>query len=118
MTAGEYVKAAIEMAASLEGHELAKGCERKQARAKVAVLFGIPRTVLHGLRYRPPKTIAADIFDRLCVAVERQARAEIRNLENEIAKANARRLGSRCGLERAADAADRGARTLLGGSDE
>ena len=113
MTAGEYVEAAREMAASLEDNEVANGIERKYARAKVASLSGISYGLLHSLRYRPPKTIAADLFDRLCTAVERQARRKIGDLENEIAKANSRHLGSRCGLERAANAAARSARALL-----
>jgi hypothetical protein len=44
-------------------------------------------------RYQPPKTIAADIYYRLCIAVEKQASEKIRALEHEITTSCARRRG-------------------------
>jgi hypothetical protein len=90
----KYLEQAAEMAAALEEREMQAAHSRPRARESVERKYGIPASLLHSLRHRPPKTIAADIFDRLLGAVESQAAEQIRNLENEIASVMARRLGA------------------------
>jgi hypothetical protein len=93
MNAAAFVDSAREMAATLEDREVSAG-SRLLARERVARLAGIPSSLLHSLRYRPPKQIAADVYARLCAAVERQAALQIGQLENEILAARARRSGA------------------------
>ena len=94
MDAAAFVDSAREMAAALEDREIPAARSRPLARLRVSRLAGVSASLLHSLRYRPPKQIAADVFERLCIAVERQALTQIRTLENEIAAAHARRLGA------------------------
>jgi hypothetical protein len=93
MSAAAFVDSAREMAAVLEDRELAAG-SRPHARKRVARMAGVPASLLHSLRYRPPKRIAADAYERLCAAIERQAAIQIGQLENEILAARARRRGA------------------------
>jgi hypothetical protein len=90
MDAAAFVGRAREMAALLEDREIATSRSRPLARAAVARLAGVPASLLHSLRYRPPKTIAADAYRRLCMAVECQAARQIGHLENEILTHRAR----------------------------
>lgn len=94
MDAAVFVDRAREMAAALEDREAFEAKSRPAARRRVARLAGIPASLLHSLRYRRPKTIAADVFDKLCAAVERQALKQIRTARHEISTARARRLGA------------------------
>lgn len=93
MDATAFVDRARDMATTLEDRELGAARSRPRARQRVSRLARVPVSLLHSLRYRPPKQIAADVFARLCAAVERQAIDQIRIAENEISKARARRLG-------------------------
>jgi len=93
MDASGFVDDARKMAAALEDKEVDATGSRRLARDRVARFTGIRISFLHTLRYRPPKTIAADVFDRLCVATERKAAEQIRAAEHEIATARARRMG-------------------------
>ncbi|MGH6822024.1 MAG: hypothetical protein ACREC4_00805 [Methylocella sp.] len=101
------------MATSLENLEMQTALSRPRARLRVASRFGIPASLLHSLRYRPPKTIAADVYARLAIAIERQAAEQIRSFEHEIAKARARGLGAADRRLWEAEAAVRHARALL-----
>ena len=94
MDAAVFVERAREMAAALEDQEVLNARSRPIAREHVSRSSGVSASLLHSLRYRPPKRIAADAFERLCVAVERQAFNQIRTAEYEIAKARARRDGA------------------------
>lgn len=93
MDAAAFVTQAREMAAALEGREVAAAGSRPIARAIAARHAGIPASLLHSLRYRPPKRIAAESYQRLCVAIERQAERHREKLQDEIIAARARRLG-------------------------
>lgn len=93
MDAAAFVDRAREMAAALENREVGAAGSRPIARAAAARHAGIPASLLHSLRYRPPKHIAAESYQRLCVAVERQAERDLGKLQNEIIAARARRLG-------------------------
>lgn len=93
MDAAAFVAQAREMAASLEGREVPAAGSRPLARAIAARSAGVPASLLHSLRYRPPKRIAAESYQRLCVAVERQAERHREKLQDEIIAARARRLG-------------------------
>lgn len=109
-----FVERAREMATFLEDRENVIARSRPAARRSVARLAGVSSTLLHSLRYRPPKQIAADAFARLCAAVESQALAQIRMLEGEISIARACRRGADdrvlCEVETALDKA----RALIG----
>lgn len=113
LNAGAYVEEARRVASTLEENEMKAALTRPRARLRIASRFGIPAAVLHSLRYRPPKTITADMFDRLLRAVEHQAEEQIRNLEHEITKARSCRLGIDNGHIGAAETAARRARALL-----
>lgn len=93
MDAAAFVDRAREMAAALEGREVDAAGSRPIARAIAARSAGVPASLLHSLRYRPPKRIAAESYQRLCVAVERQAERHREKLQHEIIAARARRLG-------------------------
>lgn len=116
MDAATFVDQAREMAASLEDQEAIAIKSRQLARLRVARIAGISAALLHSLRYRPPKTIAADAFERLCIAVERQAASQIRKAQHEIASARARRLGvDDCALREVEAALDKARALLKGG---
>jgi hypothetical protein len=102
------------MAAALEDRETPIARSRPVARERVARLAGVSKSLLHSLRYRRPKTIAADVYHRLCVAVERQAEKQIGHLENEISTAKSRRLGADDDNIRKAENALEQARAFLG----
>ena len=93
MDAAAFVDRAAKMAAMLEDREVFDVRSRPIARKRVARLAGVPASLLHSLRYRPPKTIAADAYARLCAAIERQAITQIGKAFDEIAEARARRAG-------------------------
>ena len=93
MDARSYVDKAREMASELEDRETAAVGSRPVARRRLARVSGVPLSVLHSLRYRPPKTISADVFDKLCAAIERQAEQQIRILQDAICEARSRRSG-------------------------
>jgi hypothetical protein len=93
MDAAAFVDRAAKMAASLENREAAAVGSRPLARRRVARVAGVSASLLHSLRYRRPKTIAADAYNRLCLAFERQAINQIRKAFDEIAAARARRPG-------------------------
>jgi hypothetical protein len=94
MNAATFVEIACSIAADLEDREIRYGRSRPDARQRVARIAGVPASLLHSLRYRRPKTIGADVFERLCSAVERQATQQIKELENEILAIEARRIGA------------------------
>jgi hypothetical protein len=83
------------------------------ARARIEAKYGIPSSSLYALRRRQPKTIPADLYDRLAAAVEDACSKQIRTLESEIAIAQAAR-GSRHLVVRAAIAARDLAEKILG----
>jgi hypothetical protein len=123
MDAAAYVARAREMAAALEDRESLNTRSRPTARQRVARIAGVPASLLHSLRYRPPKTIAADVYNSLCAAIERKALEQIRMSEHEIAAVRARYLGvdnrafGEAGVAcREAEAAIAKARALLNGA--
>jgi hypothetical protein len=93
MDAAAFVDRAAKMAATLEDREVFDVRSRPIARQRVARFVGVSAALLHSLRYRPPKSIAADAYARLCVAIERCAEAQIRTAHNEILAARACRRG-------------------------
>lgn len=113
MTSAVYVEQARKLARALEEREVARGMTRPVARARVEARFGLPASLLRSLRYRCPKSIGADVFDKLLMAVEHQAEEQIRTLEHEIATARACRLGVNDGRLREAEIAATYARSLL-----
>jgi hypothetical protein len=113
MDAAVFVDRAREMAAALEDREVLATRSRPIARQRVAHLSGVAASLLHSLRYRPPKQIAADAFERLCAATERKAAEQIRIAEHEIAKARARRIGTDDRALREVEAALAMARALI-----
>ncbi|QAY96681.1 hypothetical protein CWB41_13870 [Methylovirgula ligni] len=92
MSAATYVDDAREMAAALEEREARLAGSLAQARRNLAARFGIAARIFYALRHRPPKTITADIYDRLCAALEVSAAQGIRTLQHEMATAHQRRL--------------------------
>ena len=117
MGASGFVDDTRTMAEALEDKEVEAAGSRRNARARVARLSGIPLSFLHTLRYRPPKTIAVDIFDRLCVATERKAAEQIRAAEHDLSTARARRPGIDHSALCEVEAALAKARALLWGKE-
>ncbi len=117
MDAASFVDDARRMAAALEDKEVEAGGSRRLARDRVARLSGIRASFLGTLRYRPPKTIAADIFDRLCAATLRKAAEQIRAAEHEISTTRALRPGIDHSALREAEIALAKARELLWGKE-
>lgn len=101
------------MASALEEIEMRMALSRPRARLRVASRFSIPASLLHSLRYRPPKTISADVFDKLSIAIEHQAAEQIRNLEHAISTARSIRLGIDDSNIRKAEVSLQRARDLL-----
>jgi hypothetical protein len=93
MNAAAFVDRAREIAMALEDREIGAARSRPLARQRVSRLARVPVSLLHSLRYRPPKQIAADVFARLCAAIERQAINQIKKAEHDISTARARRGG-------------------------
>lgn len=93
MDAAAFVDQARDMAAALEDREISAARSRPIARQVAARAAGVPPSLFHSLRYRPPKRIAADSYQRLCVAIERQAEKQRGKLRDEIIASRARRLG-------------------------
>lgn len=87
MSAAVYVDRARQMARFLEDREADVIGDRELAREHIKRRYGIASSVLYSLRYRPPKQIAADIYAKLCTAVEDVAQRQIKILEIEIAAA-------------------------------
>ena len=110
MDASIFVERARLMAATLEDREAGS---RPAARRRASRLAGVPASLLHSLRYRPPKTIAADAYARLCAAIEQQAITQIKKAFNEIAAARARRPGIDESALREIEAALASAQALL-----
>ena len=114
MNAAVYVERAREMAAALVDRESLVTRSRPAARESVARASGVSPSLLHSLRYRPPKQIAADVFERLCAAVEQAAENQIRAAQHEIETARARRPCVDDRALREAQIALENARTSLG----
>lgn len=113
MDAAAFVDRARKMAATLEDRETFDLRSRPLARQRVARVAGVSASLLHSLRYRPPKSIAADTYNRLCDAFERQAINQIWKAFDEIASARARRPGVDDRALREIEAALEKARALL-----
>ena len=104
MDAHSYVKQAQHFAEVLETRESAMALvDAPTARARISRRFGISKSVLHSLRYRPPKTVPIDIFTKLVAAVEHQAAEIIRACEHDMATAKSCGVGvnngTLCALE-------------------
>lgn len=102
MSAAAYVADAREMAELLEEREAKVAGNLPDARRNLASRFGIAASIFYALRHRPPKSIGADIYDRLCAAIEYEAAQGIRKLQHEMATAEKRRLRLRQGHARRA----------------
>ena len=102
MDAHSYVKQAQRFAETLESRESAMASvDAPTARARISRRFGISKSVLHSLRYRPPKTIPIDVFSKLVAAVEHQAAELIRACEHDMATAKSCSIGVNDGILRA-----------------
>lgn len=95
MSAAAFVDHARSMARFLEDREAHALGDRELARARIEQRYGIAGSVLYSLRYRPPKQIAADVYSRLCQAVEDSAGRQMKALEHEVAKAREGNSGLR-----------------------
>jgi hypothetical protein len=95
MSSAAYVDRARGMARFLEDHEASQVGDREIARVRLQARYGIAGSIFHSLRYRPPKQIAAEVFNALCDAVEDVATRQIRAFEHEIAEARSSRLSHR-----------------------
>ncbi len=91
MSSVSYVDRARGMARYVEDREFDLIGDRKTARSTAERKYGIPSQVFHNLRYCPPKTIAVDLYHRLCEAVETAASRHIQQLEQNIAEARSGR---------------------------
>lgn len=94
MNAACFVERAREMASSLEDRENDAVDDLPVARQIAAGKAGVRASLFYSLRYRPPKTVAADVFNNLCAAIERRAMDQIGIAKHEITTARARRLGA------------------------
>jgi hypothetical protein len=61
----------------------------EEAMHRIEARFGVPYSTLWGLRYRKPKTIAADLFLRIRGAYLAMCERELRKLEHDLAVASA-----------------------------
>lgn len=94
MNASTFVDEAREMSLSLENRQNSELKDLPEARRQVAMMTGVCVSMLYSLRYRPPKTVGADVYNRLCAAIERRALTQIRTAHHEISTARSRRLGA------------------------
>lgn len=88
LTRTEYVDCARAWADALVWNECRGPGEIASARARVAVRYGIPARLLKDLKYRPPKRIAVEIFERLRVAYLTQVERQVSRFERELADAS------------------------------
>lgn len=102
MSAAVFVEQARGMARFLEDREFAHVGDREIARARIEQRYGVSGSILYALRYRPPKQVAAEVYARLCAAVEHVASQQVKALEHEVATARARRLTVRADVLHAA----------------
>jgi len=56
---------------------------------RLARRYGVPFRTFWALRYRPPKTICADLYLRLCAAYQAECERQMRKLAHEIEIAKA-----------------------------
>ena len=113
MSSTAFMESARDMARVLESREVAQVGDLDLARARLEAKWGIPGRVFYSLRYRPTKTIAVDLYARLCAAVEASALSQIRQAEHEIATARARASSVDDGVSREAAALVAKARAMI-----
>jgi len=116
MSAHAYVESARRMAAFVEESE--RSNDLNSTRAHLQNRYGLPSGLLYSLRNRPPKSISAELYDRLCAAVESAAEKQMKALEHEIATARLSRTRfDPASLEQATIAIER-AREILSEGNE
>jgi hypothetical protein len=107
--ASAYVEEAAKNAAWLVEREARGPGDIENAMRRLEVKFGIPYSAFWALRYRPPKTIAVEIFARLWEAFETERAYQRKRFEDEDAATHPKtRLG---------EAIVRAARALAGTKD-
>lgn len=92
MSAAAYVADAREMSIELEDDEALEQGNVELARAYIARHFGIAQSVLYSLRRRHPKTVAADVYDKLCIAIQSVATKGLSTLHHQISTAAHKQL--------------------------
>ena len=93
MSSCSYVEKAQRMSVFAEDVEFARVGDRDIARANLGRKYGIAPSFLRKLRYYPPKQIAADLYHKLCLAVEDAALRQIHIAESLIVEAKSSRKG-------------------------
>lgn len=113
MSSVDYVDQAKRMARFVEDDAFRRVGDRDAARREVEWRYRIAARLLYALRYRPPKEVAAGLYNALCTAFEDVASRQIKALENDIAEARAGRLGLDHSVVRKAEAALANAKSLI-----
>jgi len=107
MTSAVFVKRARTWAEWLEDREAERASSRPMARDAVERRHRLPSGILYSLRYRPPKRIAADVYEALRAALIAACEREQERLEHQIAVARAAGMDVDHPALRAAEAAAR-----------
>lgn len=92
MSAAAYVADARQMSIELEDDEALEQGNVDRARAYIARHFGIAQSILYSLRRRHPKTVGADVYDKLCIAIQSVATKGISTLHHQILTATHKQL--------------------------
>ena len=90
MTAAEYVEYAAAAARRMEEAEARGPGDLPNARERLARRYGLAASFFYSLRYRPPKTIAVDVFNRLNNAYQAECTRQARLWSHERSLARAR----------------------------
>jgi hypothetical protein len=85
MSSSEYVDRARGWADALVWRETSGPRQLDEARSRVEARYGIPFSVLKDLRERPPKRIAADLYERLRSAYLASCERIVRSAQNDMA---------------------------------
>ncbi len=83
MNPSAFVDHAAELNRNLVNSECRGPGDLENAMRRVELKWGIPVSVSWALRYRKPKTIAADVYARIAQAFETYREQQFRRLENE-----------------------------------
>jgi hypothetical protein len=94
VTSAVFVERAQSWARELEAKELPAAGSIPAARQAVERRHRLPSGLLYSLRYRPPKRLAVDAYERLRAALIAACEQERRRLEHEITIARAAGVGA------------------------
>ena len=85
MSAGTYVDEAKSWADKMVARESRGPGDTDNAMRRLQYKYGVSFNDLWRLRYRPPKRIWTDVYERIRQAYEAQRQEQIRRLKHEIA---------------------------------